>query len=137
MTLCPKTDCGQLMGLDSHPGHDADMDMGLQHMRCDRCGHCGMRVRDGLHLLFAGQHEYVFTYGPSPSHLKVVLSAVALNQFRVHGLTPVQLATHVAEWALVMGQACGTVQLASDLVLSDCYDYFRRRMLMASGLPRQ
>ena len=134
MTLCPKAGCGQPMKFDPHVGYDAGT--GLQYMRCHRCGHCGMRAQDGLHLLFAGQHEYVFSYGLSPSHLKVVLSTAALNLFSVQGLTPVQLATYVAEWALVMGQVCGTVRLAGNLVLSDCYRYYQQQALRLSS-PRQ
>ncbi len=134
MTLCPKANCGQPMQLDPHLGYDAGT--GLQCIRCHGCGHCGMRAQDGLHLLFTAQHEYVFSYGPSPSYLKIVLSTVALNLFSIQGLSPVQLATYVAEWALVMGQVCGTVRLAGNLVLSDCYDYFQRRALTGSGILR-
>ena len=82
MTLCPKADCGRPMKRDLNLGYDADT--GLQRMRCDRCGHCGMKAQDGLRLLCAGQQEYVFSYGPSPSSLKVVLSPVALNLFSKH-----------------------------------------------------
>ena len=71
-------------------------------------------------------------YGPSLSYLKIVLSTVALNLFRGQGLTPVQLATHVAEWALLMGQVCGTVRPAGDFVLSSCYEYCRRQALKTS-----
>ena len=102
MMLCPAAHCGHLMELDSRAGYDVRT--GLDYLHCRRCGHRGMRARDGVQLLFTGQHEYVFSYGPSLSCLKVVLSTVALNQFRVQGLTSVQLATHVAEWALLMGQ---------------------------------
>ena len=96
-----------------------------------------MKARDGVRLLFSGQHEYVFSYGPSLSYLKVVLSTVALNLFRVQGVSPVQLATHVAEWALLSGQVCGTVRLAGDLVLSNCYEYCRRQALKTAEVsPR-
>ena len=81
--------------------------------------------------------EYVFSYGPSLSYLKVVLSTVALNLFSTHGLEPVRLATHVAEWALLMGQVCGTVRPSGDLVLSSCYEYCRRQAVTHSGVsPR-
>jgi len=129
MMRCPKDGCGQQMKPDPHLGYDTET--GLQRIRCLRCGHRGMRARDGLHLLFAGQHEYTFNYGPSPSHLKVVLSTAALNLFSVQGLTPVQLATYAAEWALVMGQVCGTVRLAGNLTLSDCYGYYQHRRSVA------
>lgn len=91
-----------------------------------------MKAQDGLRLLFSGQQEYVFSYGPSVSYLKIVLSTVALNLFNRQGLAPARLATHVAEWALVMGQACGTVRLTGDIVLSDCYEYCRRQALKGS-----
>ncbi|MCS6291218.1 MAG: hypothetical protein H8K10_19930 [Nitrospira sp.] len=88
-----------------------------------------MKARDGVQLLFAGQHEYIFSYGPSLSYLKIALPAVALNLFRTQGVEPVQLATYVAEWALLMGQVCGTVRPSGDLVLSSCYVYCRQQAL--------
>ena len=118
--LCPTTNCGQLMASDYRAGYDART--GLECLQCGHCGHRGMRAREGLQLLFSGQHEYVFSYGPSLSYLKVVLSTVALNLFSTHGLEPVRLATHVAEWALLMGQVCGTVRPSGDLVPSSCYE---------------
>jgi hypothetical protein len=104
-------------------------------MRCCRCGHFGVKAKQGLQLLFTGQHEYVFSYGPSLSYLKVVLSTVALNLFSGQGLPPIQVASYVAEWALLMGQACGTVRPSGDLVLSSCYEYCRRQALKSSGAP--
>lgn len=92
-----------------------------------------MKARDGVQLLFTGQHEYVFSYGPSLSYLKIALSAVALNLFRTQGLEPVQLATHVAEWALLMGQVCATVRPSDDLVRSSCYAYCRHQALKSPG----
>jgi hypothetical protein len=85
-----------------------------------------MKAREGVQLLFTGQHEYVFSYGPSLSHLKVILSTVAINLFRTQGIPPAQLAAHVADWALLMGQVCGTVRFSGDLVLSSCYEYCQR-----------
>lgn len=104
--LCPIANCGQLMEPDYRAGYDART--GLECLHCAHCGHRGLRARDGMQLLFTGQHEYVFSYGPSLSYLKIVLSTVALNLFRTQGLEPARLATHVAEWALLMGQVCGT-----------------------------
>ncbi len=130
--LCPTTNCGQLMASDYRAGYDART--GLECLQCGHCGHRGMRAREGLQLLFSGQHEYVFSYGPSLSYLKVVLSTVALNLFSTHGLEPVRLATHVAEWALLMGQVCGTVRPSGDLVLSSCYEYCRRQAVTHSGV---
>ena len=133
--LCPTTNCGQLMTPDYRAGYDART--GLECFHCGHCGHRGMRAREGLQLLFSGQHEYVFSYGPSLSYLKVVLSTVALNLFSTQGLKPVRLATHVAEWALLMGQVCGTVRPSGDLVLSSCYEYCRRQAVTQSALsPR-
>ena len=129
---CPTTNCGQLMASDYRAGYDART--GLECLQCGHCGHRGMRAREGLQLLFSGQHEYVFSYGPSLSYLKVVLSTVALNLFSTHGLEPVRLATHVAEWALLMGQVCGTVRPSGDLVLSSCYEYCRRQAVTHSGV---
>ena len=130
--LCPTTNCGQLMASDYRAGYDART--GLECLQCGHCGHRGMRAREGLQLLFSGQHEYVFSYGPSLSYLKVVLSTVALKLFSTHGLEPVRLATHVAEWALLMGQVCGTVRPSGDLVLSSCYEYCRRQAVTHSGV---
>lgn len=133
--LCPTTNCGRLMTPDYRAGYDART--GLECFHCGHCGHRGMRAREGLQLLFSGQHEYVFSYGPSLSYLKVVLSTVALNLFSTQGLKPVRLATHVAEWALLMGQVCGTVRPSGDLVLSSCYEYCRRQAVPQSALsPR-
>jgi hypothetical protein len=52
--------------------------------------------------------------------------------FSLQGLTPVQLATCIAEWAPAMGQVSGVVRLADDLVLSDCYEYCQRRARRSS-----
>ena len=117
--LCPTTNCGQLMASDYRAGYDART--GLECLQCGHCGHRGMRAREGLQLLFSGQHEYVFSYGPSLSYLKVVLSTVALNLFSTHGLEPVRLATNVAVWVLLMVQVCGTVLLSFDFFLCSCF----------------
>ena len=126
-TLCPMTHCGLAMELDSSNGYDART--GLEGLSCPRCGHRGMRSRDGVHLLFARDHEYVFRYGPSLSCLKVLLSTVVLNLFNGQGMTPVCLATHIAEWSLLKGQVCGTIRPSGDVVLSGCYEYCRRQAL--------
>ncbi len=125
LMLCPAPGCAQPMSVDPRNGYDSRS--GLQGVRCDRCGHRGMHARDGVQLLFAGHHEYVFTYGPSPSCLKVVLSAAVLNLFRTHAMTPVRLATHMAEWALLRGQVCGTVRPSGDLLQSGCYEFCRHQ----------
>ena len=57
------------------------------------------RLERGCNSSLQGQHEYVFGYGPSLSHLKIVLSTVAINLFRTQGMPPTQLAAHVADWA--------------------------------------
>ena len=94
-----------------------------------------MKARNGVQRLFTGQHEYVFSYGPSLSHLKVVLSMVAINLFRTQGMAPTQLAAHVADWALLMGQVCGTVRFSGELVLSSCYEYCRRQAMKSPAVP--
>lgn len=128
MSLCPKPECTEVMRAD--PAKEIGPEIGLEYLRCHRCGHRGMRARDGLRLLFTANHEYLLSYGPSPSFLRVELSANALSLFRAHGLTPAQLATYAAEWALLMGQTSGTVNVGGDsLVLSGCYEYFRRQAL--------
>lgn len=128
MILCPKLNCKDVMERD--PRREPEIPTGLEYLRCGRCGHCGLRARDGLRVLFNAEHEYLLGYGTSSSSLRVELSPVALDLFRAHGLTPIQLATYVAEWALIMGQVSGTVRLAGDhLALSGCYEYFRRQTL--------
>lgn len=124
MTLCPATHCGHVMEADIRGGYDACF--GLEYLYCPHCGHRGLKARNGAQLLFTGQHEYLFSYGPSLSHLKVVLSTVAINLFQTQGMPPAQLAAHVADWALLMGQVCGTVRFSGDLVHSSCYEYCRR-----------
>ncbi len=126
-TLCPAAHCGSVMTPEVRAQYDPRT--GLEYLQCGQCGHRGMKARDGVQLLFAGPQEYTFSYGPSLSYLKVVLSTVTLNLFKVHGLAPTMLAAHVAEWALLMGQVCGTVRPSGDLVLSSCYDYCRRQGL--------
>ena len=135
LMFCPTTGCGERMRFDCRAGYDPRT--GLECVYCHRCGHQGKKAREGVRLLFAGQHEYVFSYGPSVSSLKIVLSAVALTLFRAQGLAPVQAATHVAEWALLGGQVCGTVRLAGHLVLSSCYEFCRRQALNISSMPPQ
>jgi hypothetical protein len=132
LMFCPTTGCGEGMRFDSRAGYDART--GLECVYCRRCGHQGKKAREGVRLLFAGQQEYVFSYGPSVSSLKIVLSAVALNLFRAQGLVPVEAAAHAAEWALLGGQVCGTVRLAGDFVLSSCYEYCRRQALKHSSI---
>lgn len=123
--LCPVPLCCQPMSPDPRNGYDART--GLEGMVCLSCGHRGLKAGNGPQLLFAGQHEYVFSYGPSPSCLKVVLSAAVLNLFRAQGMTPVRLATHMAEWALLRGQVCGTVRPEGDLLQSGCYEFCRHQ----------
>lgn len=131
MILCPKLDCKDIMERD--PSRESELPTGLEHLQCGRCGHRGLKAKDGLHVLFAAQHEYLFGYGSSSSFLRVELSSIALDLFGAHGLTSVQMATYVAEWALIMGQASGTVRLVDNHVaLSGCYEYYRRQTLRDS-----
>lgn len=60
------------------------------------CGHHGLRVPNGLHLVFRGPGEYVFQYPPSLASLIIVVSAAILAQFTTHGYTPAQIVRSMA-----------------------------------------
>ncbi len=124
---CPKVRCCQPM--DPDPRRDRDSRTGLRHWRCSRCGHVGMSAEEGLQLLFSNQNEYVLSYGPSVAYLKTLLSTVATNLFKTQGVSPSELAKYVAEWALLMGQTCGTVRLTGNLLSLDSFQYCRRQAL--------
>ena len=99
---------------------------GLESMRCPACGHQGYVARQGVRILFSDRRESVFTYGPSLSTLTVLLSWSALTQFAPFHWSSAELATHVAEWALLTGCVEGTVGFyPASTVLADCYEYLR------------
>lgn len=130
MVLCPKLDCKQVMQRD--PAREHGLHAGLEALECGRCGHRGYRAKDGLQVLSIAQDAYLLGYGSS-TFLRVELSPIALDLFGAHGLTSVQMATYVAEWALIMGQASGTIRLIDNhLALSGCYEYYRRQTLGGS-----
>ena len=124
---CPNVRCCQPMDPDIRIRNDARS--GLRHWRCNRCGHAGMSAQEGLQLLFSSHNEYVLSYGPSLSYLKVLLSGVAMNIFKTHGVPPAELAKYVAEWALLMGQTCGTVRLTGNLLTLDAFQYCKQQAL--------
>src|SRR5574338_764543 len=101
MVLCPKLDCKHVMERD--PASEPGLHSALEALQCGRCGHRGLRAKDGLQVLSTAQHDYLLGYGSSSSFLRVELSSIALDLFGAHGLMPVQMATYVAEWALIMG----------------------------------
>ena len=106
---------------------------GLHHLRCGTCGHSGMRVQNGLYLVFSGPDEYVFHYPPALTSLTITVSTSLLGPFTRHGLTPSQAVTFMAQWILLTGRASGIVRFADErLAWDDCYNYFRRR-LIATG----
>jgi hypothetical protein len=126
MVPCPKLYCKQFMELD--PDHESGTRTALQHLRCPGCAHRGMRALGGLQLRSAAEHDFLVSYGPTPSFITVKLSSAAVDLFRAHGVAPDQLAIYAAEWALIMGQRSGRVNLGGDnLALSACYEYFRRQ----------
>lgn len=130
MVLCPKLDCKQMMKRD--PAREQGLHAGLEALKCGRCGHLGLRAKGGLQVLSIAQDDYLLGYGSS-SFLRVELSPIALDLFGAHGLTPVQMATYVAEWALIMGQDSGTIRLIDNhLALAGCYEYYRRQTLGGS-----
>ena len=127
---CPNGGCrGRLSPyLTVHGGYDCVR--GLDHLRCETCGHRGMRVPDGLHLVFRGPDEYVFHYPPSLTNLTIVVSPAILARFTGHTLSHTQIITFMAEWLLLTGRANGIVRFAKETVaLSDCYDYFLRHLV--------
>ncbi|WP_447599401.1 hypothetical protein [Nitrospira sp. Nam80] len=126
MILCPN--CKHVMEGDH--AREPGLHAGLEALKCGRCGHRGLRAKDGFQVLSTAGHEYLLGYGSSSSFLRVELSSIALDLFGAHGLTPAQMATYVAEWALIMGQVSGTIRLVDNhLALSGCYEYYRRQML--------
>jgi hypothetical protein len=119
--------------MQGDPAREPGLHSGLEALQCGRCGHRGLRAKDGFQVLSTAEHDYLFRYGSSSSFLRVELSSIALDLFGAHGLTPVQMATYVAEWALIMGQVSGTIRLIDNhLALSGCYEYYRRQMLRDS-----
>lgn len=123
---CPRAECRGSLLIDpigrTHHGRAP----GLDSLVCTMCGHRGMKARPGLLLLAHDRDEYRFTYGPSLSTLTIILSRTVMHLFP-RDMSPVQLATYVAEWVLLTGREEGTIELAHEAVaLSDCHEYLRR-----------
>jgi hypothetical protein len=107
---------------------------GLDHLRCEICGHLGMRVPNGLHFVFRGPDEYVFQYPPSLASLTIAVSPSFLTPFTCHGFSPIQVVTFMVKWMLLTGRVNGTVLFTDEKVaLKDCYDYFLRHMVREGG----
>jgi hypothetical protein len=130
---CPREECrGSLLFDPIDPTqHHAS---GLDSLVCPMCGHRGMKARLGLLLLAHDGDEYRFSYGPSLSTLTIILSRKVMHLFP-RDMSPVQLATSVAEWVLLTGREEGTIELAREAVaLSDCHEYLRRHQFAVSPL---
>jgi hypothetical protein len=129
-TLCPLTGCRGC--LNPYPTRQSSYDAvtGLDHLVCPLCGHRGMRVPSGLHLIFRGPNEYVFQYPPSLATLTIAASQDALARFTQHSVAQAQALTFMATWVLLTGRATGLVRFAvGRAVFEDCYNYFRRCIL--------
>jgi hypothetical protein len=130
MPACPVSNCRGT--LHPYPSTQASYDAvtGLDHLVCAICGHHGMRVPNGLHLVFQGSDEYVFHYPPALTSLIITVSHSLVEPFTWHGLTPAHAVTCMAEWLLCTGRANGVVRFAEEkLAWEDCYDYFRRGLI--------
>ena len=124
---CPLSGCGGKVHPYLTRQSSDDRMTGLDHLICALCGHQGMRVPSGLHLLFRGPDEYVFQYPPSLATLTIAASPSVLAQFTQHSVTQIQAATFMADWVLLTGRANGTIRFAVEsAVFEDCSAYFRR-----------
>ena len=122
---CPAPGCLGNMETDT-PAYDERL--GLDVVRCDRCGYRGMQSREGVMLLFRSGYEYQFSYGPSVETISVVLSSGAVNLWATHDVTPDQLAIYTAEWALLRGIRNRPIRLMIDQDdFTDFYLYFTKQ----------
>lgn len=130
MPPCPRGGCrGRLT---PYPTAQSSYDCvtGLDYLRCAKCGHQGMRVPNGLHLVLRGPDEYVLHYPPMLTSLTIAVSPAILARFSWHKLTQTQIITFMAEWLLLTGRANGIVRFTEETVaLDDCYDYFCRHIV--------
>ncbi|MCC2643034.1 MAG: hypothetical protein K0S45_3447 [Nitrospira sp.] len=128
--LCPRSTCDGRMHLQSTGDHLHLGELGLQRVQCGVCEHRGFRALNGVHVLFAGRHEHVCSYGPFTHILTVVFSESALSPFLDEDLSPTQAAIYAAQWALLGGQVDGTVRLLSEsLALGQCLAHFQRELM--------
>lgn len=99
---------------------------------CVICGHHGMRVPNGLHLVFRGPDEYVFQYLPSLTSLSIAVSPAILARFTNATFTEAEIISFMAEWVLLTGRASGVIRFAVETIaLEDCYEYLRRHLVHA------
>jgi hypothetical protein len=100
----------------------------LDALVCSTCGHRGFRAKAGVQILFGGRHEHVCIYGPSRLTITVVCSGGALVRFGECGLSPSEVATAAASWALLMGQVAGTLHLLLESpAFAPCREYILRQ----------
>lgn len=105
-----------------------DSRSGLDSLICTKCGHRGLRSREGVIPLFRGGQEFKFSYGPSTRTVTVVLSSAAVNLWGTHGVNEEQLAKLAAEWTLLCGNTKKPVQLGiPSEEFADFYLYFCRK----------
>lgn len=124
---CPK-DCDGTMQFNPLAGIAPFI--GLQPVCCTHCDHQGIVSLQGVQLLFRGGCEYLFSYGNPVATLTVMLTAHAIDMFRVHGIGPDITARRAAEWALLRGQCTGIVNLSLENTnLEDFYRHYCRNKL--------
>ena len=130
---CPALGCGAIMVSDRLRCLDGT---GLEALRCPACGQRGFRSKEGIRILFAGQHEHMCSYGPSQLTLTIIFAGAALVLFGGRGLSPSQAALYAGEWALLNGQVAGTVHMFLESpALSRCYEYLVRHRTTESVPP--
>lgn len=102
----------------------------FQPVACFQCGSHGVVATNGVLVLLGFRHAFVIGYEASCSTMTVKLSESAVTLFGRHGLTPDQIAAYAAKWALLAGRTNGILRLCDDqVVISDCYEHFRRSVL--------
>lgn len=122
---CPVQKCDGRMKVCAG---EYDSRSGLESLVCTKCGHRGLRSREGVIPLFRGGHEFKFSYGPSTRTVTVVLSSAAVNLWGTHGVNEEQLAKLAAEWTLLCGNTKKPVQLGiPSEEFADFYLYFCRK----------
>lgn len=113
MVTCPNQNCARdiLPDADSHRDDRKDAG-GLRLIRCSHCGHSGFIVGEGLLLVFRAGQEYCFTFGATPAHLIMSVTADATYACQWSGLSQEALARHAAEWLLLLGRKAGAFTLS-------------------------
>ena len=130
MPPCPRDGCCGTLSPYPTAQLSYDSVTGLDSLTCRTCGHDGMRVLNGLHLVFGGPNEYVFHYPPSLASLTVAASPAILVRFTEHGFTNESILQFMAKWVPLTGRTIGIVRFTAEkAALEDCYDYFRRHIV--------